>query len=350
MKTEQVICLLAVLATACGPSPAPVAQRSPVTSASPYAISTTPTPSASAVTSPKSSPRPTATTLKCHLPITASASAGDPPGGWITFPGGTFVRDKGSLRFHSPAHLPSYDRAIGAWVPVEYGNVSPSGLSYVLYRDWTTAVPNALYVVDARTGKRRLMSSAQTPDIPWQVVLDYASEGIYLAAPGYGMAPPVKGLWLLDPNTGSIRLIDRSHAWSAMAGGAAWVFETPSIGVGRHQVYRLDLRTKNVSAWYETKTELRLISPTPQGGLLFSYGDVSSSKVGVLTGPNAFSPLKVPPGFKPYHGISARPGVWIALTDGIALYVKGQGVRVMAHNSGTFPIGAWFMDPAGGCW
>jgi hypothetical protein len=194
------------------------------------------------------------------------------------------------------------------------------------------------------------MPSAQSPDVPWQVVLDYAREGIYLAAPGYGMAPPVKGLWLLDPNTGKIRLIDRSHAWSVVAGATAWVVETPSSGSGPNRVYRLDLRTKKVSVWYETKTAMRLMSPTPEGGLLFSYGDVSSSQLGVLTGQNAFSSLKVPSGFKPYHGISARPGVWIALTDGIALYVKGQGVRVMAHNAGIFPNGAWFLDAAGGCW
>jgi hypothetical protein len=164
------------------------------------------------------------------------------------------------------------------------------------------------------------------------------------------MAPAVPGLWLLDPKTGAIRQLDRSHAWAVVAGGAAWAVENPPSGVGTYRVFRLDLRTKKVTAWYATKTAIRLLSPTAEGGLLFSYGDVSSSQVGVLVRPNVFSPLKVPVGFKPYHGIAARPGVWIALTDGIALYVKGQGIRVMAHNYGAFPNGAWFMDPAGGCW
>lgn len=235
-------------------------------------------------------------------------------------------------------------------MPVEYQNVAPNGASYVLYRDDTAPVPNALYVVNARTGSKRLMSSAQAAGSQWQFVLDYAADGIYLAAPGDGLAPPVKGLWLLDPTTNRIRLVESSHAWALVAGRAAWVVEASPGGVAPYRVYRLDLRTRQVSTWYQTKTDLRLLSATPEGGLLFAYGDVSSSRVAVLSAPNVFTPLAVPSGFKPYHGLSARPGVWIALTDGIALYVKGHGIKVMTHNTGTFPNGAWFVDAVGGCW
>ena len=139
MKKSQILCLLALMATACGGASAGTAvQGSPSASISPSAFSSTPTPSRSPVATPKTSPSPvisSTATLRCRLPISATANANEPPGGWITFPGGKFVRDPASLRNRSGSHLPSYDRAIGAWVPVEYENVSPDGSSYVLYHD-----------------------------------------------------------------------------------------------------------------------------------------------------------------------------------------------------------------------
>lgn len=350
MKTPQLLCLLAMLASACGSNPGPAAQSS--SSASPSAVSSSPTPSASPVASPKASPKPSpaaTATLKCRLPITASANAGDPPGGWLTFPGATFGRDKGSLRFQSPAHFPSYDRAIGAWVPVEYENVAPDGASYVLYRDWTTEAPNALYLVDARTGNRRLMPSAQTLTT-WQLVLDYASEGVYLAAPGWGMAQPTPGLWLLDPKTGAIRLINDSHVWFKVAAGAAWSIEPWTEGAASYKVYRLDLSTGQVATWYETKTAIRPLSSTAEGGLMVINGGVGTYQIAVIPAPKTYVPLRVPADFKLTTVHLAHPGVWLGLTDGIALYTKAEGIRVMAHTSGTFPNGTWFMDAAGGCW
>ena len=289
-------------------------------------------------------------TLRCRLPITASYNPGEPPGGWLTFPGAKFVRDPASTRFRSGYHGPSYDRAIGAWVPVEYEYVSPDGASYVLYHDATTAVPNALYIVDARTGSRRLMPTAQT-FTEWQLVLDYASEGIYLAAPGWGMAQPTPGLWLMRPNTGVIELVNQDHVWFKVAGGAAWSIEPWTAGAASYKVYRLDLRTRQVATWYETKTAIRPLSPTAEGGLMVIYGQVGSYHIAVIPAPRTYVPLKVPADFKVGEAHLARPGVWLGLTDGIALYTKAEGIRVMAHTTGTFPNGGtWFMDAAGGCW
>lgn len=353
MKTAQIVCLVALVATACGSGPGPIAKTSPATSASPSALSSTPTPTGSPVSSPKSSPTVTGSataTLRCRLPISATAYPGEPPGGWITFPGGKFVRDPASQRDRSGYHLPSYDRAIGAWVPVEYENVSPDGASYVLYRDATTAVPNALYLVDARTGTRRLMPSAQA-NTKWELVLDYASEGVYLAAPGWGMAPPAAGLWLLDPKSGAIRLINDSHIWSKVSGGIAWSIESvTNNGAAYYKVYRLDLRTGQTASWYETKTAIRPLSPTPEGGLMTIYGQVGSYHIAVITAPKTYVSLKVPADFKLGDAHMTRPGVWLGLTDGIALYTKAEGIRVMAHSAGYVQGGFGFYEAAGGCW
>src|SRR5206468_665944 len=146
MRKPQILCVVVLLASACGSSPGPAAERSPSASMSPSAISSTPTATGSPSVSPASSPSPSTgviSTLQCRLPVISPVAGNEPPGGWMTFPGGEFVRDEGSLRPSSGYQGPSYDRAIGAWIPVEYQNVAPDGLSYVLYRDATTEVPNA---------------------------------------------------------------------------------------------------------------------------------------------------------------------------------------------------------------
>jgi len=341
MRKPQILCVVALLASACG-SDATIAapERTPLLAISPSAAGT-----------PTANPSNVVTaTLNCRLPVTTITTPGESPAGWLTFPGGQFERDPASGRMRSSGHLPSYDRAIGAWVPVEYEYVSPDGASYVLYRDETTEVPNAFYLVDARSGARRLIPSAQAPDTKWQLVLDYANEGVYLAAPGNGMAPPVPGLWLLDPKTGDIRLIDRSHVWAKVAVGAAWSVEPFAPGAADYKVYRLDLRTGQVATWYETKTAIRPLSPTPDGGLLIVYGEVGSLHIAVLTAPNVYVPLKVPPDLKLGNSRLARPGVWLSLTDGIALYTKAEGVTVMASSAGYVPGGFGYYDAAGGCW
>lgn len=352
-RAAGIVALVTLLASACGSSAGTVAQGSPSASTSPSALASTPTPTLSPSPSPASSPRPSAggtATLNCRLPVIASASSGTPPGGWVTFPGGQFVRDPGSLRNRASTHVPSYDRAIGGWVPVEYENVSPDGASYVLYHDPTTAVPNALYIVNAKTGNRRLIPAAQAPGSNWYAVLDYASEGIYLAAPGEGMAQPVPGLWLLDPKTGGIRQIESSHVWFKLAGGAAWSIEPWVPGAASYKVYRLDLRTGQVAIWYETKTAIQPVSPTAEGGLLVADGVVGAYHLAVLTAPKTYVPIRIPASFDVKFARLARPGVWFSQLNGLALYTKAEGIRIFALSAGDVPGGYGFFYAAGGCW
>jgi hypothetical protein len=118
---------------------------------------------------------------------------GVPPGGWITFPGGQFERDPATLANRLNAHVPSYDRAIKAWVPVEYRYVAPSGDSYILTNDASLPDPSAFYLVEVRTGTRRLVLGDGPPQAPgsWMVV-NFAGAGVYLwsagiqTVPGYG--------------------------------------------------------------------------------------------------------------------------------------------------------------------
>ncbi len=290
-----------------------------------------------------------AANLTCRLPVTSAGT-----GGWVTFPGGAFVSDPAfPVRLES---VPSYNRAIGAWVPVEPEKVAPDGASYVL-TSYNSTPP--LYLVEAKTGNsRQLVPQEQegpTPGSAWKVV-QYASEGIYLWTGNGGMERPVPGLWLLDPKTGGVRLIDGSHYWGKVSGGAAWGLDEPNTRASASKVYRLDLATGQVSTLYESKTTIRLLSATPDGEILIDYGEIGSPRLALLAEPGSFIPIELPPAFPPiYNARLAQPGVWLAVFgeawSGIALYLKGAGVTIMARNPDSRPglPGGVFYDAAGDC-
>jgi len=276
-------------------------------------------------------------------------------GGWVTFPDGAFVSDPAGVPSRLES-LPSYDRAIGAWVPVEPEKVAPDGASYVL-TSYNSTPP--LYLVDARTGNQSLiLTQEQEGPIQgssWKVVR-YASEGIYLWTGNGGMEKPVLGLWLVDPKTGGVRLVDGSHYWGSVQGGVAWALDEPNTRASASKVYRLDLGTGEVTTVYESKTDIRLLSPTPDGEMLIDYGKVGSPQLALLARPGSFVPIELPASFPPiYNARLAQPGVWLAIFgeawSGIALYLKGEGVTIMARNPEPKPglPAGLFYDAVGDC-
>jgi hypothetical protein len=347
------VSVLALLLIACGSPVDTAAHGSPSASTTSSASLSTPTPSGSPAAGLSSSPSPpavVAANLTCRLPVTSAAT-----GGWVTFPGGAFVSDPAGLTMRQET-VPSYDRAIGAWVPVEPEKVAPDGASYVL-TSYNSTPPFS--VVDARTGRSRLILPVEREGpiqgSAWKVV-QYASEGIYLWTGNGGMEMPVPGLWLLNPETGGVRLVDGSHYWGKVQGGVAWALDEPNTRASASKVYRLDLGTGEVSTVYESKTDIRLLSPTPDGEMLIDYGKVGSPQLALLAWPGSFVPIGLPPAFPPiYNARLAKPGVWLAVFgeawSGIALYLKGEGVTIMARNPDSRPglPGGLFYDAAGDC-
>ena len=294
----------------------------------------------------------TTASLNCRLPVISPYTPGVPPGGWITFPVGLFERDPASLRNRLQAHVPSYDRAIKAWLPVEYRYVAPSGASYILTGDLSLPDAGAFYLVDVKTGTRRqVLGSNGPPQAPgsWTVV-DFASSGVYLWSAGI---QPVPGLWLLDPATGKVRLIDGSHYWNMIANGVAWALDPyPSSGSSQKQgVFRLDIASGQVERWYEADltaagpSPISMLSPDSDGHVLIEIGGDSAPRLGLVVGPGQFRPLDVPVGFPVVNeGYLRNPGVWLALRGGgLALYTASDGVRIMTRQIDIFEV-------AGGCW
>ena len=248
--------------------------------------------------------------------------------------------------------MPSYDRAIKAWLPVEYRYVHPSGTRYILTGDPSIPDASALYLVDVETGTRRkILDGNGPPQAPgsWAVV-DFAAAGVYLWSAGI---QPVPGLWLLDPATGKVRLVDGSHYWGMVANGVAWALDPePSSGSGQKQaIFRLDIASGHVERWYETDlpaagpSPIAMLAPDSDGHVLIALGDQSPPRLGLLVGPDQFQRLAVPLDFPAINEAYLRnPGVWLALRGGgLALYTKTDGVRIMTRQTEIFDI-------AGGCW
>ena len=346
MRNGRVFYMTAlVLLMACGQNTGQATLMPSPSVAASASSSTAPPPSAK----PTGSPTPTvaAFNLACRLPVVTPVGSAMVRG-WVTFPGATFARDPATLPNPSPEHMPSYDRAIGAWVPVERNYVAPDGAHYVLPLSGPAVnapIGHAMYIVDAKTGSRRLILSSAGPGSGryWSGYADFEAEGIYLSALGGGSDAPqqVPGLWLLDPKTGAVRLVDGGRIWESIGGGFAWALDYPSVVGGTlFKVYRLDLATGQGTSWYESKTSLRPLSATSEGELLVGYGE---SGFAVLGASHRLTVLDSP-AINDFGSILATPGVWIAITSGVALYVKDAGIKVMARSESGNVI-----FPAGGC-
>jgi hypothetical protein len=344
MRKGQILCVLAVLViTACGhsigkavitetPSPpvgSPSAQPSPAT--------------------PSPSPSSDAFNLTCSLPVVDNYDAGNTNRGWITFPGGQFSRDS------SRQSDGIYDWAIHAWLP-QYAQVAADGLTYVIPGPETSKGPGAVTIVDAKTGSRKVIHLTRGPSASqvW-LLLGYETSGIFLGAlTTFGAEIPSRatGLWLLDPRTGRVRLVDGSHNWELFGGGFAWRLDDPQIVGGTlTKVYRLDLTSLQSTAWYQSKSTMGMESPTSDGELLAWYGD--NNQLALLGPSHLFTPVVLPPEIdlasSTFLWNVARPGVWITDDAGLALYVKGAGVRFVATNSRPADPDSRYLYVAGDC-
>jgi hypothetical protein len=329
---------------------------------SPVAEVSSPVGSPASVISPSSSPVASPTPvdrypsqLACRLPVVAQLGGGVERG-WIALPGGQYARDNGTVsnfsdgtvaNYYLTEHMPSYDWGARVWVPAEQQYVSPDGSDYVVQIDSRSKLPTGFYLVDAKTGSKRLIQSVTGPGggVYW-TLLGYQSEGIYLGGLGAaGDAPTqVPGLWLMDSLTGHVRLIDRSHIWDMIGGGSAWAVDAPPNAVGTWTVYRLDLASGQIKKSYASEHFGGFVAPTPDGDVLVRGGDDGGpARIFTLTTGNEVVPLALPSGFSSdYGGHVANPGVWIALSNGTALYTKANGMQGVVHSPyglGLFPVG-----------
>ena len=219
----------------------------------PVAVTTPATPSAASPTAAASPSQVTGSPLgnvdfSCRLPVVTSiptADGIDYQGGFITFPGAQFTPDPtGAILFQSASSefatatapvllgsggYPFYDRAQQRWVPGPAQQSLADGSAYAYVNTVPQTNVSTAYIVTVGTGQVRAFN---VPAPQYPQVMDFGPAGVYLTA-GSAMGGPGHGVWLLDPRTGTVKLLrDRPSVW-AVRDGYAWVG-------------RFDLRDKTV--------------------------------------------------------------------------------------------------------
>ena len=247
----------------------------------------------------------------------------------------------------TPAGNPSafyYDRAYSRWVPVGRGAVSPDVRHYA-YMSYQDAHRGVLTIVDVATGAVR--THPATPDQPqlFYVIIDYAKEGIYLAL-AY-IEGPIRGLWLMDPSTGTIRKVANLFDINAIAGSVVWLGSlNPAdpnpmggLGVSPDSVDSFDIFAGVRTAWlYLPGRGVWVVGVDLAGHPIVQAGDINNDdELLLLTAPNTAEQIFQGPSTKlPWlsRPIADSHGVWFGSSSGIYLYSPTVGLRRVSDQAG----------------
>src|SRR5713226_2879405 len=297
--------------------------------------------------------------IDCRLPVYAG-----PPGsgGFIVFPGSSFIADPGSsvaLPTPSPGSTPvppggpgygpgsygaglTYDRTYKKWIPAPTNWVSPDGNHYAYISD-------GLYAVNAADGTQTELREGRT----WNIV-GVQNVGVYAGDQSLG------GLWLF-PYSGTARQITTGGYWQGASSTAAYGTSTSAVPQGAtNSILKLDLSTGKSTEWF-SKSDMQgsLMGFDQHGNPIVNvrFLNNSGTEIWIVTGANSgtaisgFATTYGGYGFNSYNTpVADSHGIWFAgnysspytgvNTSGLALYVPGSGFYWMSGIQGQL---------AGGC-
>jgi len=347
--------LLLALVSACGQ------QAAKTTLSRSASASTSGSASASATATPTQPPSATSTpasqVLSCKLPVVTDPTGG----GWLTYPAGTFQADpKANVNLPTPSYIPlsrSYDKAFERWLPVPRDWISPDGKHYA-YPELpgpgsTTPPPGGVHVVDVASGQDRFLNPGTPPQDSFWWVLDYETEGVYVAVQPSGPAPPT-GLWLLDPSTGAVRKISDGIQSQYISGGASWSTADALTGHGPgpgSRLNRTDLKTGAMTSWYKRNDiEFTVAGADGAGHPILEVWKYQTPQLLLITGPGSATILLPAPGSavpslsNVVHPVADSHGIWFGDVGGnISLYTPATGIKQIASVSSSNAAAA------GGC-
>jgi len=168
-----------------------------------------------------------------------------------------------------------YDKAIGRWVPVGPPALSADGARYE-YVEGDLKHSEA-FVVDVRTGAQSVLASGG----PWRgvgVTADafYAMRVEYIVTEAYGSLPIGSGLWRFPLDGGApAQLTGDSRFWTWVDDHAAYAdFATGDVAGGPNSILRFDLKTGQLTTWFDHHMRSRLLAVDATGaGLVIAEGD-----------------------------------------------------------------------------
>jgi hypothetical protein len=291
--------------------------------------------------------------LSCRLPVYAGQAGS---GGFIVFPGATFVADPKSavtLPSPSPGSTPapspvpgygqgyytglSYDHAYSRWLPVQSSWVSPDGSRYAYLS------ADSIYVVNVASGTQIELGQGHS----WTIV-GVGAQGVYASYSNQG------GLWFL-PFTGAAQQITTSGYWQAVSTDAAYGTPTSAVPQGAvNNIVRVDLKTGAMSDWFTHENTQSSVAGLDGKGHPIIYVNyfIGGNEIWIAAGPKDASPIAGAynsngnySGFSPNGTpIADSHGIWIPGNytvpnsnqggNGIALYVPGSGLYMMSGIGG----------------
>jgi hypothetical protein len=231
--------------------------------------------------------------------------------------------------------------------------VSPDSSHYAYFETIDSPTRHyRIHAVDVPSGLDRVVY-----DQGFYVVVDYESEGIYLAATG-GTGEGEFGLWLVDATSGVLRqvappnLAQAPFGFYLLGSGAAWYGDVapgdqpPHLGMGpMDRLLRFDLKTKVSTPWFRRPgMQVQAIGFDGQGHPVVSAeamsqdaSRVTSQELWIVRSPNAAQRIypqagSTAPDVVNFTSVLADDhGIWFGSGSGLFLYTPdGQFRRVSA--------------------
>jgi hypothetical protein len=215
---------------------------------------------------------------------------------------------------------------------------------------------DVLHIVDVATGGDQVYPAAppnagSTPER--FVVLEYASRAIYL---GLAYEGPIRGLWMMDPDTGAIRNVGDLAYLQAIDGSAVWLGSVnpadpnPQLGLGVQpdSIVRFDLVSGVRTTWlYLPGRAVWVVAQDLAGHPIVEAGSSVSdnAELILLTGQGTAQPILngvaaqlgfSSPAFGLGGTITDGHGVWFGSASGIYLYSPTGEFRKVS-DMGLYP-------------
>ena len=281
---------------------------------------------------PASGPGGPGLVFSCRLPIYAG---GPGSGGFIAFPGATFVADpRSAVTAPSPSpgtatppppgygqgypgwYGTTFDVKYAKWLPVPYAWVSPDGAHYAY------PLNGEIYVQSVAGGAELELAEGQrlTP-------IDVENDGVY------AIATPNAGLWFL-PFSGAARQITGAGFWQGVSHGAAYGTATSAVPQGAvNTILKLDLASGASTEFFsERGGQSNLVGFDLQGHPVIQVNYQGGVGLFIATGPNTskaiagivYQSYYQPPPFPQGAPIADNHGLWFSVGSGIVLFANGQ--------------------------
>jgi hypothetical protein len=274
-------------------------------------------------------------------------------GGFVGFPGGNFTADPegmftrdqstGTFRWLSnkqPQLIGSvpllfYDRPMSRWLPTNSAAVYPDGsrYAYITGVDYVTGLNQSVHIVDVSSGSERVFPA---PHPFGAGVFAYSKAGVYLAGMGEASDP---GVWLLDPQKGTERLVTSAVVVLAVGNGKAWLGQLTSsrFGSAIDTLVELDLGSGSKKIWvHRNKPNVNLIGLTSDW---LPVVEITGEGVSLFRSPGVGERIYSGGNWLASVGSDAH-GIWFESYQGIYFYSRGSGFHLVSATLGA---------PAGPC-